>query len=520
MGAVVARGYHTFATRPALLEPGRVTTFAELQSRVHKVAHALAGLGARPGDRVVLWMENRPEFVEVEQAVFLAGFVRAALSSRLHPTEVMGIVEDCSAKVVVTTPQLAAGLFAAGREAPPSAIVVTVGDVDVEGALSFEELLASAASTPPDTAHPGPEDLAALLYTSGTTGLPKSAMLRHANWIAMVTGLLAELPPIGDGDVVLHVGPMSHLSGSIGTACYARGAATAMLPTFEAADVFRAVSDLGVTVLPLAPTMLANLVEAAAEDSYDLSSLRAIPYGGSAVAPRLLQRAQSLFGDVLVQVYGLSEALVPLTALSPREHRSVPGEDPPTRLSSAGRPSPFVDIRVVTDDGGEAAPGVAGELLVRGDTVMAGYWERPAETAEVLTPGGWLRTGDLGYRDEDGYLYLVDRKRDVIVTGGFNVYPAEVERVIETLPEVREVVVVGAPDGRWGETVTAVIALKAGRSLTSERVIEVCRERLAGYKKPTSVHFVEGLPKNSAGKLLRREVRTRFWAGRERQIGQ
>jgi acyl-CoA synthetase (AMP-forming)/AMP-acid ligase II len=293
-----------------------------------------------------------------------------------------------------------------------------------------------------------------------------------------------------------------------------------MLPKFEPAEVLRAVAELGVTVLPLVPTMLASLVEAAAGCDYDLSSLRAIPYGGSAVAPTLLQRAQSLFGDVLVQVYGLSEALVPLAALSSREHRSDPDQGLPPRLSSAGRPSSFVDVRVVTEDGREADPEVPGELLVRGDTVMAGYWARPAETAEILTADGWLRTGDVGYRDRDGYLYLVDRKRDVIVTGGFNVYPAEVERVIETLPEVSEVVVVGAPDGRWGETVTAVIALKAGRSLTPERVIAVCREHLAGYKKPTSVHFVGALPKNSAGKLLRREVRAGFWAGRERQVGQ
>ncbi|GAB3885127.1 fatty acid--CoA ligase [Terrabacter terrigena] len=519
MGAVVARGYRTFATRPAIVQPGRVTTFAELQTRVHKVAHALAGLGARPGDRVVLWLENRPEFVEVEQAVFLAGFVRAALSPRLHPTEVLGIVEDCSATVVVTSPELGTALLRAAGDAPLGATIVTIGAVGVDGALSYEALLASAPAAPPVIPPPGPEDLAALLYTSGTTGLPKAAMLRHANWTAMVVGLLTELPPIGDADVILHVGPMAHLSGSIGTACYSRGAATAMLPRFEPAEVLRAVSELGVTVLPLVPTMLTSLVEAAAEGSYDLSSLRALPYGGSAVAPGLLQRAQSLFGDMLVQVYGLSEALVPLAALTPEEHRSSPDQGLPARLSSAGHPSSFVDIRVVSDEGDEAAPGVAGELLVRGDTVMAGYWARPTETAEVLTSDGWLRTGDVGYLDEDGYLFLVDRKRDVIVTGGYNVYPGEVERVIETLPEVHEVVVVGAPDGRWGETVTAVVALKGGQSLSAERVIEVCREHLAGYKKPTSVHFVEALPKNSAGKLLRREVRSGFWAGRQHQIG-
>jgi acyl-CoA synthetase (AMP-forming)/AMP-acid ligase II len=312
---------------------------------------------------------------------------------------------------------------------------------------------------------------------------------------------------------------MSHLSGSVGTACYSRGAATAMLRKFEPEAVLRAIAELGVTVLPLVPTMLSALVDAAERVTVDLSTLRAIPYGGSAIAPQLLERARTAFGDVLVQLYGLSEALVPLAALSPAAHRGDGGQRSAQRLSSAGRPTPFVDMRVLTDEGTEADPGTAGEILVRGDTVMAGYWANQAATREVMTPDGWLRTGDVGYLAEDGYLYLVDRKRDVIVSGGYNVYPAEVERVIETLPEVHEVVVVGAPDERWGETVTAVIALKAGAQLSAERIVEVCRQQLAGYKKPTSVHFVGDLPKNSTGKLLRREVRERFWEGRERSVG-
>jgi long-chain acyl-CoA synthetase len=517
IGAVLARGFARYATRPAVVAAGWTKNFAEQQDRVHRVANALTALGARRGDRVVIWLENRPEFLEVEQAVFLAGQVRTALSPLLHPDEVRYIIGDCVPRVVVTTADRATDLL--GGEGIGATTLLVVDGEPVRGAAGYAEAVSAASPAPPDGRLPEADDLAALLYTSGTTGRPKAAVLTHANWTAMVTGVLTELPPIGDTDVVLHAAPMAHLSGSVGTACYARGAATALLAQFTPDAVLDAVSALGVTVLPLVPTMLAGLVQAAERGSYDLSSLRAVVYGGSAASPQMLARATEEFGDVLVQVYGLSEALVPLAALSPAGHRIRRAEPLPKRLSSAGRPSPFVDLRIESDDGAHAPDGERGEVLVRGDTVMAGYWGSPAATAEVLTDDGWLRTGDVGYL-ADGYLHLVDRKRDVIVSGGYNVYPAEVERVIETLPEVRDVIVVGAPHDRWGETVTAVVALQPGRSLTAERVIDVCRAHLASYKKPTAVHFVAALPTNSTGKLLRREVRAGFWAGRDRLVGE
>jgi long-chain acyl-CoA synthetase len=516
MGALLARSYASHVTSTAVIEAGETTSFAQLQERVHRFGNALSGLGLRRGDRVVIWLENCPEFVEIEQATFLFGFVRTALAARLHVDEVVGIVQDCRPKVVIATAGTAATLSTrlVGGEAP---VVIAVPETVHDGVRSYRDLRESAPSTPP-VSLPSGEDLAALLYTSGTTGRPKGAAIRHRNWVAMVSGLLAELPPIDRDDLVLHSAPMSHLSGSIGTACYVRGAATAMLARFQPALVLRTVQDLGVTVLPLVPTMLAALTTEAERGSFDLSTLRAVPYGGSAVSPSLLSRAQDVFGDVLVQLYGLSEALVPLSALSPSAHARHPTEPQARHLASAGRPTPFVDMRIITENGVEALSGETGEIQVRSDTVMAGYWGQPDATAEVIGDHGWLHTGDIGFRD-DGYLYIVDRKRDVIVSGGFNIYPAEVERVIEDLPQVDEVVVVGAPHERWGETVTAVVTRKDGQHLTERDIIDACRSRLADYKKPTSVLFVEELPKNSSGKLLRRQVRARFWAERDRPIG-
>lgn len=329
----------------------------------------------------------------------------------------------------------------------------------------------------------------------------------------MVTGVLAELPPIGSEDVVLHAGPMSHLSGSIGTACSARGATTTMLRRFDPAAVLKAVEHHHVTILPLVPTMLASLTDEAERGTFDLSSLRAIPYGGSAVSPALLARARAVFGDVLVQLYGLSEALVPISALSPDGHRG-----PADRLASAGQPTAFVDVRIITDERHPAVVGEPGEIQVAATRSWSatGTSRTPPPRSSPTTAGS---AGDVGYSDADGYLYIVDRKRDVIVSGGFNVYPAEVERVIQTLPQLDEVVVVGAPHDRWGETVTAVVTLKPGLHLTEADIIATCRAHLADYKKPTSVLFVDTLPKNSTGKLLRREVRAPFWTNRHRSIG-
>ncbi|WP_410791847.1 class I adenylate-forming enzyme family protein [Kribbella sp. C-35] len=504
MAALMARSYANHPTVTAYDDPSGRLTFAELQRQVCRLGNALKQLGLERGDRVAIWMENRPEFLEIEQATFLFGFVRTALAARLHVDEVADIVTDCSAKVVFAGTSDAKTLSQklAGPDAP---IVLAVGD-------DYQALVESGPADPPAN-WPTEDDLAVLLYTSGTTGRPKGAALSNRNWLAMVTGVLAELPPIGSGDVVLHAGPMSHLSGSIGTACAARGATTTMLRRFNPGAVLKAVEHHHVTVLPLVPTMLAALTDEAERGTFDLSSLRAIPYGGSAVSPALLTRARMVFGDVLVQLYGLSEALVPITALTPVAHRNA------ERLASAGRPTPFVDVRILTDGGTPAVIGEPGEIQVRSDTVMVGYWEQPAATAEIITDDGWLRTGDIGYRDADGYLSIVDRKRDVIVSGGFTVYPAEVERVIQTLPQVDEVVVVGTPHDRWGETVTAVVTLRPGLHLTEADVITTCRARLADYKKPTSVLFVDTLPKNSTGKLLRREVRAPFWKHRTRPIG-
>ncbi len=517
VASIFETSYRRFSSRPALIDGAVTRTYRELGERAHRIASALYGLGVEPGDRVAIVAPNSATYIEMSHAIFVGGFVRVTPSSKLHPEEVRQIVDDCEPRVVVVSAEWADRLQ--GIRAALSGVErLVVLDGGRDGAIDYEELLAQGTPEPP-AATPRASDPCALLYTSGTTGRPKGAMLTHANWAAMMRNSMVELPTIEPEDVVLHVAPLSHLSGYVEPTYSARGACHLAHESFEPRAVLEAIERDRVTVLPLVPTMLNMMLPDAEATARDFSSLRTILYGGSGIAPERLGRAVRIFGDVFVQFFGLSETPMPLSALSQRDHQFDPSQPPPERLASAGRVNPFVELRICNDNRIELPRGEVGEIVVRGDTVMAGYWKKPKETAEMIDSDGWAATGDLGRFDDDGYLYIVDRKRDMIVTGGYNVYPAEVENAIAALTEVQEVAVVGVPDNRWGEAVKAVVVLRPGASLTENDIVEACAQRLATYKKPRSVDFVDELPKTGSGKLIRRKVRERFWTDRDRRVG-
>lgn len=508
--------YERFAARPALIGDGVTRTYAELGERAHRFASALRGLGVEPGDRVAVVAPNSLAYIEVSHGIFTGGFVRVALSSKLHPQEIGGILADSGAGVLVVGPEWAQRLVEIPGADGLRVIVLGAG---TGRAIGHEELLLDGSPERPASSA-GPEDLCALLYTSGTTGKPKGATLTHGNWVAMMRNSMAELPTIGPDDVVLHVAPLSHFSGYVEPTCSARGAAHLVHESFEPVAVLDAIDRERITIVPLVPTMLNLMLPALdAGGRRDFSSLRAILYGGSGIAPDRLARAVGAFGDVFVQFFGLSETPMPLSALSQADHEYDPAGPAPARLGSAGRPNPFVELRLVGDDGGPVATGEVGEIAVRGDTVMVGYWGQAEQTAATIDGEGWATTGDLGRFDADGYIYIVDRKRDMIVSGGYNIYPAEIENAISALVEVQEVAVVGIPDEQWGEAVKAVVVLRPGQELDENEVVAACTERLAGYKKPRSVDFIEELPKTGSGKIMRRRIRDRYWSGRERSVG-
>ncbi|GAA4544355.1 class I adenylate-forming enzyme family protein [Amycolatopsis samaneae] len=471
LAELVSTAHRDFADHPAVLGEHGVTTFAGLGAQARSVAAALAGLGARPGDRVVLALDNRPEVLAVEHGIWLGGFVRVAVGTRPHAREIAGIAADCAATVVVCAAELAARLDGQRTCTPESLL---------RGGGAFRE--------PPRS----PDDLVALMYTSGSSGQPKGARVTSAAWVAMVTAMWAALPPIGPGDVVLHVAPMSHFGGSVGSAYTLAGAAALPLPRFDPESTWDTVRANGVTAIPLVPTILDRLVTASAPAP---ASLRAVVYGGAPIQPAAQRRARAVLGDVLYQFYGLSEALAPLTVLSAADHASPD----PHRTASVGRPVDSVEVSVVD------TPGEDGEIRVRGPQIMSGYWNGAETPAD-----GWFATGDLGFLDEDGYLHLTGRRSELIVTGGFNVHPAEVENVLAELDAVAAVAVLGVPDERWGETVAAVVVVEDGYELSEMDIQRACAERLAGYKKPRRIVFADRLPLTSTGKIAKQPLRSWF----------
>lgn len=512
--SLIARAYQVYRDEIAIIPvDGATISYGELGSVARRLAGGLSQAGLVPGDRVVVALTNRPEYLIIDHALLSGGFVRVPLSYRLHTAEIVSVAGDAGARVIFTDGARAVDLCAEierrGLDTLVATIDVEAGDLTYAALLEHEELPAAQVS---------PQDLVWLPYTSGTTGEPKGVMVLQRGLMATIRNLLVELPPVETSDVVLHVGPLSHLSGYLAMAYFTRGAAHVTYANFDAVATLRAIERYSVTVMPSVPTIIAMLLDEAETGAYDLSSLHTIIYGGSAIAPDRLARAVNSFGEVFIQGYGLTEAPFPLASMSKKSHRFDPDGSIPERLASAGRVTPYIDLMLVDGEGMEVAPGEIGEIWARGDQMMAGYWNRPDATAAVVHEGGWVATGDVG-RLVDGYLYIVDRKKDMIVSGGFNVFPSEVENVISAIPGVREVAVVGTPDARWGEAVTAVVALEKDSSLTKERIVAACKSAIAGYKKPQQVIFVAELPKTNSGKVLRRELRNRFWQDQQRHVG-
>lgn len=491
-------------------------TFRELDERVNRLSSALAGLGIARGDRVAILSFNCHRFFELYYGVPQLGAVVVPINFRLTPQEIKYIVDHSGAKTIAVDPELAPLIEDVRSSLEGVEHFILMSEKPREGYLTYEELL--AGGTPEfDAPEVSDDELLGLFYTSGTTAEPKGVMLTHKNMLANIRhseGTYNYLP----SDVYLHAAPMFHLAD--GAALFShtfRGATQAFIPRFDPKQVLETISRERVSLLLLVPTMLNFLLQQPDLASYDLSSMRHLTYGASPIAPDLLRRAMKVLNCQFGQGYGLTEASPLLTVLTNEDH-IVTDEKSEQRLASCGKPVQGVDVRVVKEDGSDAKPGEVGEIIARGPNIMLGYWKRPVETEDVLRDG-WLHTGDLATVDADGYIYLVDRKKDMIVTGGENVYSTEVEAVLYSHPAVKEAAVIPIPDPDWGEAVHACVALRDGKRLTAEELIEFCRDQMANYKVPRSIEFIEGeLPKGGTGKILKKQLRERYWKDRARRI--
>jgi long-chain acyl-CoA synthetase len=495
----------------ALLQGEESYTYREFRDRALAVGGNLRALGCEAGDRVAFCLANSPRIMEVIYGCFAAGLVVVPVNARLHAREMAYIVQNSGAKILVHGPEFAEGIATHAD---------LFGGLTHQISTDYFDTLLNAANALPRTVDAAPEDICWLFYTSGTTGKPKGAIWNHRMVRVVIMNYLADLHNIQPGEMVLHCAPMSHGSGIVALPAVARGATNAITETasFDVDHLLATVARLKVSHIAfMAPTQIIKMLEDHVPGRHDLSSLTAICYGGAPIYVDQLKQAIAAFGPVFVQLYGQGEAPITITGLTAAAHQKLLDANDP-RIGSAGQVRTDVEAHSVDADDNPLPAGQAGEVVARGDVVMPGYWNDLAASAEALR-GGWLHTGDIGYFDDQGYLFLLDRAKDMVISGGNNVYPREVEEVIILHPDVANCVVFGIPDDYWGEAVHAVIVVKDGKSLTAQDIIAFCGEHMAGYKKPKAVDFVEELPVSGYGKILRREVREAYWDGHENRIG-
>jgi long-chain acyl-CoA synthetase len=482
-----------------------VATWAEMQARVARRAAGLRDtLGLRAGDRVALLMKNTPVYAELLYAAWHGGLSAVPVNAKLHPREVAFILENSGAAAIFATPDLVETAAAARGEAHLAAPIL-----DVAGA----EFAALGSADPAPMAEVGADDLAWLFYTSGTTGRPKGAMLSHRNLLAMALAYVVDVDPPSTSGCLLHGAPMSHGSGLYIVPHVMQGHCQVVPASgqFDPAEIFDLLRTWREVSMFAAPTMVKRLVDHPLSQAADVSAIRTIAYGGAPMYVADLKAAIGRFGFRFAQLYGQGESPMTITGMTRDMVEAAYREGRDDRLGSVGVPQSVVQVRVAGGDDAPQPAGTAGEILVRGDSVMRGYWRNPEATAAALR-GGWLHTGDIGAFDDGGFLTLMDRSKDLIISGGSNIYPREIEEVLLRHPDVAEVSVVGVPDPEWGERVVAFVVGLSGGTASSETLDRLCLEHIARFKRPKEYRFVEELPKNNYGKVLKTDLR-RLLAG-------
>ncbi|MET4482177.1 fatty acid--CoA ligase [Bradyrhizobium sp. F1.13.3] len=494
-------------TAVAISFEGRSTTYADLQEASSRVANGLRQMGVGPGDRVAVLDRNVDRFFEIWLGAAKCNAVIVPVNARLAPPEVAYIVKDSSAKVLFIGESFAPLVDQVRGELQDLKAVIVINE-DYQTWRNEQEW------SDPVTVGAS-DDVCMQLYTSGTTGHPKGVQLTNRNILSGMADTLAAWGDWSSHDVALVAMPLFHIAGcGLGMLSLVAGLRVVLVREFAPEQVISLIEKERITVSFLVPAMIKFILEDKSIAHADVSSVRCIVYGASPIPLALLQSALSRFKSTsFIQIYGLTETTGGITVLSAEDHRRPDG----AHMRSCGRPITGVELRIEGADGAAVKPGEVGEILCRTVKNMKGYWNRDAETTRTLRDG-WLRTGDAGYVDANGYLFIHDRVKDMIVSGGENIYPAEVESAIFGHPAVADVAVIGVPDERWGEAVKAVIVLKSGQKGDSVDILNYARERIAGYKVPKSIDYAEALPRNPTGKILKRELRKKYWKGYERQV--
>ncbi len=508
LAEIVKRNAALSPGRLALRFEGRDWTYRAFTARVYRLANALLAAGVEPRQRVGVLALNCSEFLEIYGACEVSGITIVPLNHRLAPRELAAICADCTPSLIIAQDEFAAVAEGLAADVASIARVVRIGP-------EYEALLAEAAETAP----PGEvtaSDIAYLIYTSGTTGKPKGVMLSQGA-VAAAALCLALDCGARSSDRTLICMPFFHIGGRIEQLCFTlMGAAIVLHRSFDEVAILRSMQEDRITAAHLAPAMVQRLLDHPAIERTDLSLLQSVHYASAPMPVPLLRRALERMGPIFTQVYGMTECIV-CSVLKPHYHVLEGDAADERRLASAGQQFYGCVIRIAGDDGKDKPQGEVGEILVRSASLMTGYWNNTAGTIAAVEDG-WFRTGDLGWLDEDGFLTIADRKKDMIISGGENIYSWEVEEALRSHPAVAEAAVIGVPDPRWGESVKAYVVRAAGADVTEEALIAHCRTMIASYKKPRSVEFIEALPRMFHGKIDKKALRAPHWAGQQRTI--
>lgn len=520
IGTFLFRAAKQYSDRIAVVDynTGKRFTYQQINERVNRVANGLLDLGLKKGDRVAELMFNCNQAVENDAACCKSGLVKVPINARLSIQEIIQQFNNSEASAVIMHPLFFKQIMENRSRIETVKHFIAISD-PLAGMVDYEKMLAESSTAEPDV-EVELDDTYKLQYTSGTTGVLKAAVITHRNFISRVkhnlvsTGINPYHPV-----VQAYIAPVTHAAGGFVWITYLMGGTNILLNMnpFTPKGLLEIIEKERVTDIMLIPVMINMLLNYPDLKKHDFSSLRTIGYGTAPLAPDRIKQAIDIFGPVLRQGYGQTESIAVGTFLTKKDH--VTNDDPvrEKRLASVGSISFDAELRIVDENGKDLPTGEIGEIIMRGDFVMKGYWKDPERTADTIKDG-WLYTRDMGFLDGTGYLYLTDRKSDMIISGGFNIYPTEVENALTEHPAVFEAAAVGVPDDVWGEAVKAVVVLKPGTKVTEDELIEHCKERLASYKKPKSVDFVTSLPKSNVGKLVRRIVREPFWQGKDRRV--
>jgi long-chain acyl-CoA synthetase len=488
-------------------------TFKELNDRVCRLGNGLLSLGVRKGDRMGILMTNCHQYVEFYFACFKIGAIATPINFRFAGPEITYVMNNAGVKVLLTGGEFYKTIEEIKEDFYSLEQVICIDDKG-DATIGYEDLLESSSEEEP-VVDLDDDEVIFLGYTSGTTGRPKGAMLTHRNILCSSQAIVfhREMTP---KDSYLFSAPLFHVAasgGMMGTLFC--GAKNVILDKFDPKMVLETCECEGVTMAILIPTMISLLLDFPDLDKYDLSSLKKVPYGAAPMPPAIIKRAIQVFDVEFNQAYGQTEISSGyITFLGGEDHLLDGTEQSERRLASVGKEGINAEIRLVDDEGRDLPRGQIGEIVVRGQHVMKGYWNDPEETAKALR-NGWLHSGDMGCMDEDGYVYLADRKKDMIITGGENVYPKEIENLLYEHPDIKDAAVIGIPDEKWGESIRAFVVVKEGAGISEQEIIEYCKMHLSSYKKPKSVEFVHDLPRNPSGKVLKTVLREPYWKGRD-----